>query len=454
MIASFSGSSAREHPAALAGDADRHDVVAGRGRSRPGRCPRRRRTRRARCCGRRRRRRRRMRPVGLGVRRRSLIAERPYRRPSGPGYSIACRSPRSPRRDPRLALAPATVAVSAGRPPRQPDGPMNPPIVMASTYHAGGEVGYGRYGNPTWEMLESALGALEGGVATSFASGMAAVAAVLDLVPARRHRRAPRRTPTTARSRCSRALEDAGRLRRPAGRPDRPRRDRGRASTGPTCLGRVADQPAAARWSTCRRWRGGPGGRRPARRSTARSRRRSCSARWSSAPTVVVHSATKYLSGHSDLLLGAGGGARPRPGRAPRRAPQRRGGVPGAVRGLARAARPAHPAPAGASGPRPTPPSWLRRLARHPGVTRVHYPGIGGDGQRRARRDAAAADRPSSPRRRLWVHATSLGGVESSLERRRRWAGESTEVPETLLRLSVGVEDVEDLWGDLGERAR
>jgi cystathionine gamma-synthase len=52
---------------------------------------------------------------------------------------------------------------------------------------------------------------------------------------------------------------------------------------------------------------------------------------------------------------------------------------------------------------------------------------------------------------RLWVPATSLGGVESSLERRRRWPGESTDVPETLLRLSVGVEDVEDLWSDLDE---
>jgi cystathionine gamma-synthase len=41
--------------------------------------------------------------------------------------------------------------------------------------------------------------------------------------------------------------------------------------------------------------------------------------------------------------------------------------------------------------------------------------------------------------------------VESSLERRRRWPGESTDVPETLLRLSVGVEDVEDLWSDLDE---
>ncbi|MDP9417781.1 MAG: PLP-dependent transferase, partial [Actinomycetota bacterium] len=51
----------------------------------------------------------------------------------------------------------------------------------------------------------------------------------------------------------------------------------------------------------------------------------------------------------------------------------------------------------------------------------------------------------------VWVHATSLGGVESSLERRRRWAFESVDVPESLLRLSVGVEDVEDLWDDLAQ---
>jgi cystathionine gamma-synthase len=50
---------------------------------------------------------------------------------------------------------------------------------------------------------------------------------------------------------------------------------------------------------------------------------------------------------------------------------------------------------------------------------------------------------------RLWVHATSLGGVESTLERRRRWPEESLQVPDGLLRLSVGIEDVEDLWADL-----
>src|SRR5690606_41898030 len=55
---------------------------------------------------------------------------------------------------------------------------------------------------------------------------------------------------------------------------------------------------------------------------------------------------------------------------------------------------------------------------------------------------------------RLWLPATSLGGVESMLERRRRWGTETTTVPEDLLRLSVGIEDVEDLWADLDQALR
>ena len=53
---------------------------------------------------------------------------------------------------------------------------------------------------------------------------------------------------------------------------------------------------------------------------------------------------------------------------------------------------------------------------------------------------------------RLWAHATSLGGVESTLERRRRWKAEAATIPEGLVRLSVGIEDATDLWTDL-ERA-
>ena len=78
--------------------------------------------------------------------------------------------------------SPATTAVTAGRPEHVPDAPLNTPITMASTYVAAGDLEYGRYGNPTWTAFEEALGALEGGRCLAFASGLATVATVLDLV--------------------------------------------------------------------------------------------------------------------------------------------------------------------------------------------------------------------------------------------------------------------------------
>src|SRR6476661_9750858 len=81
------------------------------------------------------------------------------------------------------ALSPATVVVHAGRPPREVDQPLNTPITMASTYVAGGGLEYGRYANPTWASFEETLGALEGGRCLTFASGMAAICTVLDLLP-------------------------------------------------------------------------------------------------------------------------------------------------------------------------------------------------------------------------------------------------------------------------------
>ena len=163
-----------------------------------------------------------------------------------------------------------------------------------------------------------------------------------------------------------------------------------------------------------------------------------------------MHSATKYLSGHSDVLLGV---AVAREVELVDRLVEVRstqGSVPGHGGGMAGPARAAHPAPAGGAG------VGERRGARHPA-------------RRPTRRSPRSTTRASgamvsieldrSPEdveaivgaTRLWVHATSLGGVESSLERRRRWAGESTDVPESLIRLSVGIEDVEDLWHDLSE---
>ena len=76
-----------------------------------------------------------------------------------------------------------TVAVQAGRPARVPGAAVNPPVQLSATYLHDAEVAYGRDGNVGWSALEEALGALDGGTAVTFASGLAAATAIADLVP-------------------------------------------------------------------------------------------------------------------------------------------------------------------------------------------------------------------------------------------------------------------------------
>ena len=78
---------------------------------------------------------------------------------------------------------PETEAIMGGRPDRAPGEAVNGGIQLSSTFFVGGENNYGRYNNETWQDLESVLGKLENGQALIYASGLAAVTAVLDLIP-------------------------------------------------------------------------------------------------------------------------------------------------------------------------------------------------------------------------------------------------------------------------------
>src|SRR6478752_137690 len=71
-----------------------------------------------------------------------------------------------------------TIAVAAGR-DQSPGAPLNVPPTFAATYRDGGEIGYGRFDNPTWSAFERTIGALEGGHGVSFSSGQAASTALL-----------------------------------------------------------------------------------------------------------------------------------------------------------------------------------------------------------------------------------------------------------------------------------
>jgi cystathionine gamma-synthase len=172
----------------------------------------------------------------------------------------------------------------------------------------------------------------------------------------------------------------------------------------------------------------------------------------------VLHSATKYLAGHSDVLLGA---VVCRSGKDAERLREFRGrtGIVAApdpawllMRGLKTLAVRVERQSATAL-------ELARRLAKHPAVETVRYPGLGNEVAARylegafggllsfdVRGGGDAAQRVERAVRVI-TNATSLGGVESLIEVRRRWEGE--RVPSGLLRLSVGLEDVDDLWADL-----
>jgi cystathionine gamma-synthase len=168
----------------------------------------------------------------------------------------------------------------------------------------------------------------------------------------------------------------------------------------------------------------------------------------------VLHSATKYLAGHSDVVLGV---VVCRNEEASERLRQLRSHL-----GLVAAPDPAwlllrslKTLALRVERQSATALELARRLAGHPAVERVRYPGLGDERAARyltsfggllsfdVRGDAGRVERAT----RLIVNATSLGGVVSSIETRARWEG--TRVPASLLRLSVGLEDVEELWHDL-----
>jgi cystathionine gamma-synthase len=158
----------------------------------------------------------------------------------------------------------------------------------------------------------------------------------------------------------------------------------------------------------------------------------------------VLHSGTKYLGGHDDVLLGVAVCRRREDAERLHVFRTRTGAIAAPdpcfllLRGLKtlelRVRRQTEIAT-----------ELARRLVEHPAVQTVRYPGFGG----LVSFDVAGADeaRRVETSLRLITNATSLGGVDSVLEARARW--EPKRVPPGLLRLSVGLEPVDDLWNDL-----
>lgn len=367
------------------------------------------------------------------------------------------------------ALDPSTLVVSLGRPPRADGASLNPAISLTATYvgvEAPGEGnrGYARFSNETWEALEAAIAVLEGADAPglAFASGMAAIAATLSLVPVGGVAVVPtssyggsiglartlandgvfvlREVDPTNIDATIAALDGADLLWLES--PTNPLLD---VIDLPRLIAAAHERGALVAvdntFST-------PLRQRPLEHGA----------------DVVVHSATKFIAGHSDVLLGLVIAKDPA---VRERLLARRtltGGIPGpfeawlALRGLRTLALRLDRAEQTAG-------ILAVRLAEASVLTRVRYPGLASDpGHELATRlldgyGAIISIEFSTTERaqafvaalKLITPATSLGGVETLAERRRRHSEEPKTVPESLVRLSIGIEHPDDLWADIAQ---
>jgi cystathionine gamma-synthase len=159
--------------------------------------------------------------------------------------------------------------------------------------------------------------------------------------------------------------------------------------------------------------------------------------------TIVLHSATKYLTGHHDALIGATitreGELRERLYNA-----RIRLGLSAAPDAAAMLRRGLDTLEVRVRRQTETATELARRLGEHRNVLKVRYPGLGGLISFDV---AAGSERAVETSTTLIANQTSLGGVRSTMESRHRWEGD--RIPVGLLRLSVGLEDVDAIWADL-----
>ena len=356
---------------------------------------------------------------------------------------------------------PETIAITAGRPAVAPDSALNPPISLNSTFTSGGPIGYGRYGNETWTALEAAIGALEGGQTLSYSSGMAAVSAVFSTLPVGAKVVASNQgysgvmtllSNLTAAKKIKATLVSIADTDEVIAALDGADLLWLESPTNPSLD--VADLPALIKAAK-------------SRNITVAVDNTFATALvqkpLSLGADIVMNSVTKYLAGHSDVVLGSLSTNDPAHLKALGDARKFNGAIPGpfeawlALRGIRTFPIRFQRASENAL-------ELAKRLSAHPLVTRVRYPGLPTDPQHDKAKsfmkgfgaivsfeydgNGEATDRVCESSK-IVTYATSLGGVESLWERRRRWPIESASVPESLIRLSVGCEDVEDLWADI-----
>ena len=367
--------------------------------------------------------------------RRSAVSALPERPTAGPSAR------------PSSLSGPSTRAVHAGLPAAAQGEPFLPGPVFAAPFHLAGEVDsasftYNRYSNPTWERLESALGELEDGEAVVFASGMAAVSAVVldalrpgdvlvapsDAYPGIRELARDQLEPRGVEVRLVPTDAAAVREALPGATmvwvesPSNP----GLAVVDLASL--AQEVHAAGAQFVVDSTLAGPLRQQPLALGA----------------DVSVVSASKHLTGHSDIVMGYAAVADPARAVALRTWRSSVGAIPGpfeawlAHRSLATLAVRLERQEATAA-------ALAQTLRGRDDVSDVRWPGVGSvicftlDGAERAQRFLGAL--------RIVSESTSFGGVHSNAERRARWGTDA--VADGWIRMSTGIEDTADVIGDV-----
>ena len=372
----------------------------------------------------------------------------------------------STEKDYIAGLSPASQVVASGRPERTGDASLNPNIELSATFHAGGEIGYGRFGNSSWKALESAIEVIEAGKTILFSSGLAAISAIFRTLPNSSIIVTSKNGYTGTMNLLRQITEvnsmqvryvDVSNTEEVITALEGANFAWIESPTNPAL--EVADLPTIIKAAKAQSVLVGVDNtfatglnQKPLQMGADYS----------------MNSVTKYLSGHSDVLMGSVSTNNPELFSKVFDVRKFHGAIPGpfeawlALRGIRTLALRLDKAQENAL-------ELAKRLSTHPNVERVRYPGLATDPHHQMAKSfmkgfgaivcievkggAAMADKACESSR-LVTYATSLGGVESLWERRQRWGSEAPSIPDNLVRISVGIEEIEDLWADIDQALR
>lgn len=340
-----------------------------------------------------------------------------------------------------------TKAISSGRPKRYPDGPLNTPVSLNSTYTAGGQWGYGRYGNDSCVSLEETISELEGGKTLAFSSGMSAISSLFSTIPVGSIVVASNQGYAGVNATMQK-LHDEGKI-----------------------IAKFVDisntgEVLASLENAYMLWIESP--TNPMLNVADLNRLiRSCNRTGvivgvdntfatpinqlplDLGADMSMNSVTKYLAGHSDVLMGSISFNNQALYDSVEFARKINGTIAQpfeawlALRGIRTFPLRFKKAESNAK-------ELFKLMSEHKMISKIYYPGFGAIISFEVNASSEEIEDICNSSK-LIANATSLGSVESIWERRRRWALESSLVPENLIRLSVGCEDVKDIWNDIIE---